>query len=553
MRAMRLNVERPLAALAALLALTVLAVRAGAAEPLAVLAVPPDDELECSGAVIGDITIDNQDIFDTRDPHENKSLFRLANRLHYETRPQVIRNQLLFKSGDPYSRRILDESARLLRANRYFYDASVRPVALHDGKVDINVTTRDVWTLNPGISFGRRGGRNHSGIELEELNLLGRGIELSAARKSGVDRNESRFQFADRHVRGSRVAIDGLYSSNSDGSERALDIERPFYALDARWSAGANWVDADRLDSLYDRGEIVDQFRERHKFVRAYAGRSAGLQHGWVRRWTWGADYDESRFSVDPATPVPTVVPADRKLVYPWLGFDLIEDKYAPLRNHDQIERTEDFYLGTRVRARLGWINSAFGADRNAALVELSAGRGFLTSENGTLLLGTSLAARIASGQEHNSLLGAELRYYLKQSEKRLFFATLDADVGHNLDVDKRLELGGDNGLRGYPLRYQSGDQRLLVTVEQRYFTDWYPFRLFRVGGAIFFDVGRTWGTSPTGAPSLGWLKDAGIGLRLGNSRSGLGNIIHVDVAFPFDGDPSIKNIQFLIETKRRF
>jgi outer membrane translocation and assembly module TamA len=107
--------------------------------------------------------------------------------------------------------------------------------------------------------------------------------------------------------------------------------------------------------------------------------------------------------------------------------------------------------------------------------------------------------------------------------------------------------------LRGYPLRYQGGDARALFTVEQRYFTDWYPFRLFRVGGAVFFDAGRTWGPAPLAAPNLGLLKDAGFGLRFGNARSGLGNVIHVDVAFPFDGDNSIKRVQFLVQTKQSF
>jgi hemolysin activation/secretion protein len=156
-------------------------------------------------------------------------------------------------------------------------------------------------------------------------------------------------------------------------------------------------------------------------------------------------------------------------------------------------------------------------------------------------------------GDLRNAVLNGAVRYYLQQSQRRLFFATVDASVGRNLDLDNQILLGGDNGLRGYPLRYQAGDSRALLTLEQRYFTDWYPFRLFRIGGAAFFDIGRTWGESPVGAPSLGLLKDVGFGLRIGNSRSGLGNIIHVDVAFPLDGDSSISNVQFLVETKQRF
>jgi outer membrane translocation and assembly module TamA len=107
--------------------------------------------------------------------------------------------------------------------------------------------------------------------------------------------------------------------------------------------------------------------------------------------------------------------------------------------------------------------------------------------------------------------------------------------------------------LRGYPLRYQAGNRRALLTVEQRYFTDWYPARLFRVGGAVFFDMGKAWGDNAFGTPSRGVLKDVGFGLRFGNTRSGLGNVVHVDVAFPLDRDASIDNVQFLVETKKTF
>jgi hypothetical protein len=53
--------------------------------------------------------------------------------------------------------------------------------------------------------------------------------------------------------------------------------------------------------------------------------------------------------------------------------------------------------------------------------------------------------------------------------------------------------------------------------------------------------------------PELGTLRDVGIGLRLGNTRSALGNVLHVDLAFPLDGDPSIKSMQFLLKTHKSF
>src|ERR1700733_12692037 len=96
--------------------------------PVQIPGIPSDSELEASGAVIGKILIDNQNIFNLDDPKDNNWLFRLADRLHYRTRPGVIRDQLLFKPGQRFSRRLLDESERVLRADGYFYDAWIRVV-----------------------------------------------------------------------------------------------------------------------------------------------------------------------------------------------------------------------------------------------------------------------------------------------------------------------------------------------------------------------------------------------------------------------------------------
>lgn len=516
-------------------------------------ALPDATELERQGAVVGEIYINAGNVFDVEDPEENRALYRLANRLHIRTQPEVIRQQLLFKSGDRYSRRLLDESARILRSARYLYDASVEPIAFRDGKVDIAVTTRDVWTLNPGASFSRHGGKNSTGVEIEELNLLGTGTDLSIARRSDVDRDSTMFEYKDRHLANTWVSLQAAYASNSDGSLRSFDLQRPFYSLDTRWAAGLTALDDDRVESLYDLGKVVDEFGSHRRLASASWGWSGGLADGWVRRWRVGATFDQRVFSDARGTATTSLLPQDRKLVYPWIGFELVQDAFDTFNNHDQIGRTEDFYLGTRLAAQLGYADKAYGADRAALIFAARASHGLGSAEGSALLLASSIQGRLESGELRDTVLDGTARYYVKQSERRLFFATLEASAGRALDLDTQILLGGDNGLRGYPLRYQGGDARAVLTVEQRYFTDWYPFRLFRVGGAAFFDMGRTWGETPVSTPSRGLLKDVGIGLRFGNSRSGLGSIIHVDLAFPLDGDSSIDSVQIMVETKERF
>jgi outer membrane protein assembly factor BamA len=516
-------------------------------------AIPSARELEAQGAVIGAIYIDAQNIFDLNDARENTGLYRFGNALHVTTREHVIRHQLLFRTGDRFMQHTLDESERILRSARYLYDASVRPVAWHDGKVDVLVTTHDVWTLNPGISFGRHGGTNTYGFELEELNILGTGTSIAASHKSGIDRSSDTLEFRDQHLFDTWASLALTYSNNSDGSTKGFSLERPFYSLDTSWSAGAHFLDDDRVESLYDGGRIIDQFQQHARRASISGGWSSGLVDGWTHRWTTGLSYDETRFDTSPYWSGPTTIPQDRKFVYPWMGIELVQDDFTKTRNRDQIGRTEDFQLGMHFSAHLGWADRSFGSDRDAAIFDAAAGYGFNPGAESTLLFSTGTSGRLEDGSFTNTVLNGAVRYYLQQSDRRLFFITAQGMKGYRLDRDNQILLGGDNGLRGYPLRYQAGDASALLTMEERYFTNWYPFRLFRIGAAAFFDVGRTWGGVDPDAPGRGLLRDIGIGLRIGNTRSGLGNMIHVDLAFPLDGDSSISNVQLIVETKQKF
>jgi hemolysin activation/secretion protein len=254
-----------------------------------------------------------------------------------------------------------------------------------------------------------------------------------------------------------------------------------------------------------------------------------------------------------PLSSLPTAPPPDRKLAYPWVAAEWLQDEYRVARNRDQIERPEDFEYGWRVRTQLGYADGAFGADRSSVLFDSRVSRGLEVGARQTWLFAAALAGRYEDGELTDTILTGSARWYLRQSERRLLYAALGFDAGHNLDADRQILIGGDTGLRGYPLRYQGGEGRWLFTLEQRAFSNWYPFRLVNVGAAAFVDVGGAWGDNPFGTRSQGVLSDVGVGLRLGNSRSGLGNVLHLDLAFPLNGDSSIKNVQFLVETKRSF
>lgn len=510
-------------------------------------------QLEADQVVIANIVFEKENVFDLSDPKENGALYRLANRLHIITRDEVIDKQLLLRAGDVYSQRLAAESERILRANTYFYDASITPKNRTDGTVDLHVATRDVWTLKPSFSYSRSGGENKSLIRIEELNLLGRGQKLLVSRSSNVDRKSTLYEFSDKHLGNSWTAINVLAADNSDGHSSLLSLVRPFYALDTRWAAGMRAYDDERITPLYQLGEKTAEYGHERRYLSAFGGWSDGLRDGWVRRFTAGVVYDDNHYedSLDPTLMIAT--PEDRKLVYPYMGIEIFEDKFETTTNRDQIEKTEDFLTGTRLTASLGWSDEGFGADRDAFLYSLGIDRSFGDIAKSAVLLSVDASGRVEDSHTVNALFGVDARYYRQQTEKRTFFATFSAVHGNRLDLDNPIELGGDTGLRGYPLRYQSANSSMLLTLEQRYFSDWYPFRLVRVGAAVFADVGRTWGNNPLGGESLGWLADVGFGLRFAPTRTGSRKIIHVDVAFPLNGDESIDSVQIQVESKRSF
>lgn len=520
----------------------------GASEP-----IPSLRELESAGAIVGEIRIDNQNVFDLNDPREDYALFRLANRLHIRTRPGVIRRALLFNTGEPLSVRLIEESERLLRNNHFLYDVRIRPVAYHDGVVDIEVTTRDTWTLSPGLSFSRQGGANSSGLGLVEYNFLGTGVAVGVERKTDVDRVGREYMISRNNAFDGWTTVEYKHASFDDGQRDSFKLDRPFYALDTRWAAGVSATTNERIDSIYSSSNVLGQYRHRSDTGEAYGGLSRGLVDGWAQRYSLGIQYQNDAYRADPALIAPTQAPSDLKQVGPFLRYELVEDDFQKVKNRNLIERTEYFALGFNSRLQLGRAMTSLGSTREMWLYSVTISDGVAFKGDHNFLASAYAKGNYGSEGGEDQFAGIGAKYYRPQRGSGLLFASTSFDTVANGNASNQLLLGGDNGLRGYPLRYQTGTHRALLSVEQRGYTDWYPFRLFRVGGAVFFDYGRAWGGVNQNAANPGWLGDVGIGLRILNDRSATGRVLHIDLAFPLNSDPGIKSRQFLVKTRATF
>ena len=526
---------------------------AGTLRPRGGLPIPSLEELEAREATIGKIEIRIGNIFDPEDPGENNRIYMMANRLHRTTRPQVIERLLLLQSGQKFSIYRLEESERILRSQGFLHEAEIYPIRWNGRTVDLRVVTRDVWTLKVGLSVSRSGGTNETDFSLEDSNFLGTGKEVTLKHMSDVDRTGFLVRYVDPNISGTRAQLELSYADNSDGIFGKLRLRRPFYSLETRMAAGIEFVEDDRTETFYTLGEVSHEFQHIATFAEAWTGLSRGLVDDQTRRWYAGFTYRRDRFQ---ATERPVLQPpfTDRILTYPWIGFESIEYKQIETRDLNLIGRTEDLDLGRRFSGRIGWASELFGGTIDQAVFSGDFSVGAMPKPRHLVLFNGYTNGRWQEEGLENFWAGASLRYFWRNlGGKHAFVATLGFDAVDNLDPEHQLLLGGDTGLRGYPLRYQDGQRRALLTLEQRFYTDWHPFRLAHVGGAIFFDAGRAWTPGQDIASERGTLTDVGLGLRISPSRSGLGTMFHLDVAFPLDADGDIDKVQFLFSTRDSF
>ena len=526
---------------------------ASAADDPATLRIPDFAALEKAGAIVGTIRVQPQNIFDLADEKEDNFLFRLANKLHIRTRPQVIERTLLFKTGERLSVQKIEETERLLRNNRYLYDVVIKAVKVEHGIVDIDVATKDTWSIDVGGSYSRSGGNNKTSFGAKDYNLFGTGLRVGYARTSDADRKGSEFEVSYAQAFDGWTRVNFSSGNFDDGKRKVAAIVRPFYSLDTRWAASASWIQNDRIDSIYNAGDTIAQYQHQQQIAEVSGGWSPGLLNDWAQRFTVGALYRDDRYGKKTGAIAPLPLPVNQDTRAPFFRYELIEDQFVKLKNRDQINRPEFFVLGFNAKLQVARTLTGWGSSQAAWLASAVVSNGFEDRAKRTLLVSAVYDRRIATTGELMSQTGGTMRYYIPNGSSALFYVAISGDHLSGGGIADQLLLGGNNGLRGFPSRYQTGVNRALATIEQRVYTDWYPFRLFRIGGAAFVDHGRAWGGLNQNTIRSGWLSDAGIGLRVALDRAAFANVLHADIALPLNRPPGIKAVQFLVKTELTF
>jgi outer membrane protein assembly factor BamA len=500
------------------------------------------------GFVIGEISIETKNVFDITDKKKNASLLRAANKLHIETKPAVIRQQLLFATGEAFNQHKLSESERILRANRYIKEASVTPTERCGNQINIKVTTRDNWTLTPGIYVGHSNDRSTSGIKIKEHNLLGLGKSLAISYKQDGVRDSRFISYSDPLLGGTRKRLSASIQDNSDGKGHMFSLDLPFYAFDSRRAWGLKTSNQEQETAVYDQGVVTENIAEKKDSHSLFYGWSKGREDDHVSRYKVGWHYEETRYS--PTTSTTSTLTPSIVQSYPWIEYEHVQENYIKKTNFKLMGTTEDVALGSLFNVSAGFLHSGLGSDAHYLRLSSFFSKGFALKNNDLAFLAVRGTSYLGDGVLKGEQVSLKGEWYSFNEKGNNYFVSTRLIEASNLQANEQVLLGNDHGLRGYPIAYQSGNKSALITVEKRIHFDWYPLKLAKFGMAAFADVGTAWGEGNKAEI----LADVGIGLRIVPTSFSAARTIHLDLAAPLiEGDKEVDDYQFLLEVKESF
>lgn len=490
---------------------------------------------------ISRITLRSTNVFDLESaPYLNKFPYSWINFLHIKTNDRIIKQEFLFKVGDPADPFVLLETERNLRALPFINAARIAQFPQRDGTVAIVVYVSDSWTTEPYIAIGGLNKLSTPQFGFKEKNLFGMGkqIDFSYDEKNQF---EKVFHYNDPRFLSSRWQLDGQEIQNQMGEERKFNLGRPFFSADTKWATNASYDKQDQIIQDFQNNVAVSQYnmsREVSQFSGAMkigGGREivnhAGLRYKLDRSWF------SRRAQTDPNRDIPKK--DDIKTVY--LDMSTTRNKFLKLRRIEKMTRVEDFNAGPAVVLSPGLSNHLLTGQKTNTYFDGSYNQSFYSPGIRFITSQFSYSGRDLTRKPENQTFLLDSRYYHLPLPNQTLLTRARVELGKDLDPDNQLTVGSNVGLRAYHAEQAVGNKSLVFNAEDRFdFVD-ELWSLFSIGGAIFFDSGYAW---PQGQQMdfRKMLNDVGAGLRIGLTRSSDEVILRFDVAYRLTPTEDLKN-----------
>ncbi len=444
----------------------------------------------------------------------------LVNRLHRETRPSVIRQEILLREGALYDPLRASESERLLRDRGIF--ESVRVTSSQDGEGYVTtVRTQDLWTLAVNVTGQKQANLSSVTLDIRDTNVLGTGNGVRWEQTFSTDRRGTGASVEIPRIGSTRASFGAAYGQTDDSKSRFVAFSRPNETYFDRWCWDVAANDSRGDQRFYRSGvESGTSGYERERAVMAighYNGTllQTGVGGGWI--------YERSSPRGTPASLVAGIPPPPAidftRLSGPLLYGGITQRRFVQTTNLERYGVVED--------VPLGWVASVAGAanadpsrDPGHAVAirpflsgaTILGGKEWIASAEG---IGLAYVRRSGKAGERVMSTSATIRW--QPSPRALSIAQISLHAVADPPRADVFYLGTDTGLRGYPARALQAQEFMTATVEQHF---WSGLEVLwtGLGFDLFADAARP--TMTGGENDASWRIGVGGGILLGLRKS---------------------------------
>ncbi len=432
------------------------------------------------------------------------TLARIVGAVHTTTNPEVVRRFLLLRTGDRCDELRRTESERILRAQPFIADASVRVVRGSAGGVELDVRTTDEVALVLGVAAGG-GNPAVRFIRAGDENIGGEGIYFAADwRAGGAFRNGYGARYMDSQLLGRPYIFIAEGHQTPLGNDWRVDASHPFYTDVQRiaWRAQAGASD--------DYVQFMNDVNSSHalRVVRNYFDLGGIVRLGPPGRLSlFGASVsgdDEqpgtqqvlvtrNGFAPDTQSALLNryVVHRIARVNALWGVRDL---GFRQVVGFDALTATQDLPIGFQLGTMFGRSLAVLGSRDDDIFM---AGDLYVGAVGRTTALRFQLEGEGRrsndSGLWDGILTSAHALEYFKASTRNTTTLSLEFSGGWRQRMPFNLTLSDPvGGVRGYASSNTPGGQRLVGRLEHRVFVGRaFNFGDFGLGG--FADAGRLW------------------------------------------------------------
>lgn len=431
-------------------------------------------------------------------------LAKVVAAVHTTTQTEVIRRFLLLQQGDRCDELRRAESERILRAQPFIAEASVRAVADSVGGVRLEVRTSDEVALVAGIA-AKAANPPVRFFRLGDGNLGGRGVYLAGDwRDGGPFRNGYGGQLIDNQFLGHPYTFDVDGHVTPLGSDWNVGASHPFYTDIQRiaWRARAGAND----DYVQFRNDLNSSHALR--LTRNYFDVGGIVRIGPPGRLSlFGASVsgDDERpgaqqvlvtshgFAPDSSTLLDGRY-TDHRIARINVLWGVRDIGFAAVSGFDALTGTQDLPVGFQLGTQFGRSLSVLGSRDDDIFMsgDLYVGQ---VGRNNALRVQVQSEARRDNGlgMWDGVLTTGRAIEYLKAASWQTTTLTAEFSGGWRQRIPFNLSLSDPyGGIRGFSSSNTPGGQRFVTRIDNRAFVG-RPFDLADIGIGAFADFGRLW------------------------------------------------------------